>query len=189
MTRGRVIAAAVAVLALALAWLLFIALPGWVSAPRNQEVAGNPTSASAEPERRIKARLFYLSPDGHGLSGVERDVAYGSDPAAQAKAILEAQIAPAAEPLVSAVPAGTKLRAVFVANGDAYVDLTQDVVTAHPGGSLNEQLTIYTLVSAILANLPAVTGVQILIEGKEVDTLAGHVDLRQPLVKNPEWVQ
>ena len=33
-------------------------------------------------------------------------------------------------------------------------------------------------------NLPAVTGVQILIDGKEVDTLAGHVDLRRPLRRN-----
>ena len=31
------------------------------------------------------------------------------------------------------------------------------------------------------SNLPAVTGVQILIDGKEVDTLAGHLDLRRPI--------
>ena len=32
------------------------------------------------------------------------------------------------------------------------------------------------------------TRVQILIDGKEVDTLAGHVDLRRPLAKSLEWV-
>ena len=37
-------------------------------------------------------------------------------------------------------------------------------------------------------NLPAITRVQILIDGKEVDTLAGHVDLRHPLHKNLTWV-
>jgi len=31
--------------------------------------------------------------------------------------------------------------------------------------------------------------VQILVEGKEVDTLAGHVDLRHPLQKNLKWVK
>jgi hypothetical protein len=31
--------------------------------------------------------------------------------------------------------------------------------------------------------------VQILIDGREVDTLAGHVDLRRPLRKNMAWVQ
>ncbi len=38
-------------------------------------------------------------------------------------------------------------------------------------------------------NLPAITRVQILIDGKEVDTLAGHVDLRHPLQKNLKWVK
>jgi hypothetical protein len=28
-----------------------------------------------------------------------------------------------------------------------------------------------------------------LVDGKEVDTLAGHVDLRNPLGRNATWVQ
>jgi hypothetical protein len=77
------------------------------------------------------------------------------------------------------------LRALFLTeNGQAYVDLSRDVSTAHPGGSLNEMLTIYTIVHALTFNLPAIAGVQLLVDGKEVDTLAGHVDLRRPLSKN-----
>ena len=38
-------------------------------------------------------------------------------------------------------------------------------------------------------NLPVISRVQILVEGKEVDTLAGHVDLRHPLEKNLKWVK
>jgi hypothetical protein len=38
-------------------------------------------------------------------------------------------------------------------------------------------------------NLPAITRVQILIDGKEVDTLAGHVDLRNPLRQELEETQ
>ena len=45
-----------------------------------------------------------------------------------------------------------------------------------------------TFVNALTVNLPAVTRVQILIDGKEADTLAGHVDLRHPLAKSLEWV-
>jgi hypothetical protein len=41
----------------------------------------------------------------------------------------------------------------------------------------------------LTVNLPAITGVQILIDGHEVDTLAGHVDLRHPLQKNLKWVK
>jgi hypothetical protein len=38
-------------------------------------------------------------------------------------------------------------------------------------------------------NLPTITRVQILIDGREVDTLAGHVDLRRPLARTPEWIE
>ena len=60
---------------------------------------------------------------------------------------------------------------------------------SYPGGSLNEMLTVYTIVEALTANLPAVSAVQILVDGHEVDTLAGHVDLRQPLRPAAQWVE
>jgi hypothetical protein len=37
--------------------------------------------------------------------------------------------------------------------------------------------------------MPDIVGVQILIEGREVDTLAGHMDLRLPLTKALNWIQ
>ena len=80
------------------------------------------------------------------------------------------------------------VRALFLTeNGQAFVDLSRDVATAHPGGSLNEMLTIYTIVHALTFNLPAIIAVQLLVDGKEVDTLAGHIDLRRPLTKNLEF--
>jgi Sporulation and spore germination len=169
--------------------VLVVGVPRW--AGRSTAPAAVPASVASptEPERKIQARLFYVSEDGHSLIGVERDVPYGADPSAQARAILDAQIAAPEAPLVSAIPTGTTVRAVFVAGSDAYVDLTPDIVRAHPGGSLNEQLTVHTLVSAVTANLPAITRVQILVDGKEVDTLSGHVDLREPIAPSPEWVR
>ena len=53
----------------------------------------------------------------------------------------------------------------------------------------NELFTIYAIVNAVTINLPAISRVQILVDGKEVDTLAGHVDLRHPLEKNLKWVK
>lgn len=189
MPRRAIVIGALALLTAVLAWGLFIALPRWV-APRPPAVEPVvESSLPVAPERKIKARLFFVSDDGHGLTGVERDVPFGADPTAQARAILEAQLTPPDAPLLSAIPTGTTLRGVFVANGDAYVDVSPEIVSGHPGGTLNESLTIYTLVAAVKANLPAVGGVQILVNGQEVDTLAGHVDLRQPLVTSPAWVQ
>jgi hypothetical protein len=63
------------------------------------------------------------------------------------------------------------------------------VSTAHPGGALDELLTVYSVVNAVTTNLPAVRAVQILVDGHEVDTLAGHVDLRRPLPRGAAWIQ
>ena len=144
----------------------------------------------APPGRKIKARLFYIADDGTRLTSVERDVAYGEGADEQAREIVAAQIAPVVAPLVSAIPPGTTLRAVFITRtGDAYVDLSREARAAHPGGTVNELLTVYTIVNALTVNLPAVTAVQVLVDGKEVDTLSGHVDLRRPLAKSLSWVQ
>jgi hypothetical protein len=178
---------------LAFAILVFLAKRGQPASsqsmpPRPASVA--PAALPAPPGRKIKARLFYVADDGTRLTSVERDVAYGEGADEQAREIVAAQVAPAAGPLVSAIPAGTTLRAVFITkSGDAYVDLSREARASHPGGTVNELLTVYTIVNALTANLPAVTAVQLLIDGKEVDTLSGHVDLRRPLVKNLAWVQ
>ena len=176
--------------AAALAWLLFIALPRRYGAPAATRAADVQPPAPAPPGRKIKARLYFVSADGTRLTAVERDVPYGDGPVQQAREIVTAQIAPAAEPLVSAVPPGTTLRALFISDrGTAYVDLGGAAASAHAGGALNELLTVYTIVDALTSNLPAVTAVQILVDGKEVDTLAGHVDLRRPLTQDLGWVQ
>ncbi len=70
-----------------------------------------------------------------------------------------------------------------------FVDLSAEARTRHTGGALDELFTIYAIVDAVTVNLPAISRVQILVDGKEVDTLAGHVDLRHPLEKNLKWVK
>jgi spore germination protein GerM len=182
--------AGVAVFAIAAAWLLFVALPRWYEARRTQGPAGPGAAAAAPaaPVRKITATLFYVAEDGMALVPVQREVPFGESVADQARAIVEAQLA-AAPPQVSAIPDGVSLRNVFVTErGDAFIDVSADISARHPGGSLDEIFTVYTLVNALTVNLPAITRVQILVEGKEVDTLAGHVDLRHPLAKSLEWV-
>jgi spore germination protein GerM len=188
--RRHAAAAAVLVFGLVAAWFLFVGLPRWYAARHapSTEVAGPAAAAAASPVRKITATLYYVSDDGMALVPVQREVPFGATVVEQARAIIAAQIA-AAPPLISAIPPDTKLRDVFVTErGDAFVDLSGELSAKHPGGSLGEIFTVYTLVNALTVNLPAVTHVQILVDGKEVDTLAGHVDLRHPLAKSLEWV-
>ena len=181
----------VALLGIVIGWVLFVGVPRWYTARATRTVAASPAPiAPPPPGRKIKAHLYYVADDGLRLTSVERDIAYGEGTLAQAREIVAAQIAPVAEPLVSAVPTGTRLRALFVSErGEAFVDLSREIVAAHPGGTVDELLTIYTIVNTLTVNLPAITSVQVLVDGKEVDTLAGHIDLRRPLAKNLTWVQ
>ena len=67
-----------------------------------------------------------MSDDGTELVGLQREVPFGEPVLDQARRIVDAQVAPAAAPLVSAVPAGTTLRSLFMTDkGDAFVDLTR----------------------------------------------------------------
>lgn len=190
--RRLLVIGAIAVAAISLFLVLFVVLPqryGRRTTSTTAVAAPAPT-APAPPGRKIKARLYYVAEDGMRLTSVEREVAYGDGTLDQAREIVAAQIAPVVEPLVSAVPSGTSLRALFLTDhGEAFVDLSREVAAAHPGGTVNELLTVYTIVNALTENLPAVSAVQVLVDGKEVETLAGHVDLRRPLVKNPTLVQ
>jgi spore germination protein GerM len=172
-----------------LTWVLFFGIPRWY-APRAPVAAPQAAGGAPAPGRRITATLYYIDEDGLSLVGVKREVPFGEPVAEQARHIIEMQLAAAPEPLASALPAGTKLRALFMSDrGEAFVDLSGDVSSGHTGGALDELFTVYTVVNALTVNLPAITRVQILIDGEETDTLAGHVDLRHPLQKNLKWVK
>jgi hypothetical protein len=191
-SRIAVVAAALSVVAAGALFATFMWTTRWSRAATatTASAATPPPAAPAAAGRKIKARLFYIADGGTRLRSIERDVAFGESAVEQAREIIAAQIAPVVEPLVSAVPPGTTLRAVFITgDGDAYIDLSREVVAGHPGGTINELLSVYTLVNALTENLPVVTAVQVLVDGREVDTLAGHVDLRRPLAKNLSWVE
>ena len=159
--------------------ILFFAGPRWLKSPALSESrpTANPTDA-----KKIHARLFFVGADGEHLVAVEQEVPYGEGAAEQAKRIVEAMLSAAPATYASAIPAGTKLKTIFLTSkGEAYVDLSPEVRTNHPGGTTNEILTVYALVDTLTLNLPAITGVQLLVDGKEIDTLTGHLDLRRPL--------
>ena len=189
--RRAILAAVVLVAMTALGvWLLFFALPRWYG-ETPPAAPGQARQAPGQIEsRKIRATLFYVSSDGTRLVAVEREVPYGEGTPEQAQRILEEQVRPAPSAYVSAVPPGTRVRAVFVTGrGEAFVDLSREVGSGHVGGSLTELFTVYAIVNALTTNLPAISGVQLLVEGQEVDTLAGHIDLRHPLKKNLRWVE
>lgn len=190
MPRRALPALAVVAIAAVGAWLLFIALPRWAGSARGVtgETAVGPAAAPGA-ERRITATLYFIAEDGMSLVGVQREVPFEEPVAEQARRIVEAQLGAPPDPLARAVPDGTSVRGLYLTDrGDAFVDLSDEARVRHRGGALDELFTVYAIVNAVIVNLPAVARVQILVNGREVDTLAGHVDLRHPLEKNLTWI-
>jgi hypothetical protein len=189
--RQWAIVAGYAVGGVVFAALLFTALSRLLSTPAPSTSAPDAPNApvAAAPEKavpRIKATLYFASEDGLRLVPAEREVPLAEGLVAQARSIVEAQLAAEAPaPLASTIPQGSTLRGIFISERhEAFVDLDPTIRSAHPGGTLQELMTVYTIVNALVTNLPDLQEVQILIGGQEVDTLAGHVDLRRPLRKN-----
>jgi hypothetical protein len=188
MTRHRVLIGVGAAVAVVLvAWGVTIGLERVFRTPSEAAQTEGPAAPQpAAPTRHITATLFYASPDAEQLVAVQREVPFGEGNVEQGRQIVIAQLTmPPDPPLVAAVPPGATLRGFYVSErNEAFVDLGPEIVAGHPGGSAAELLTVYAIVNAVTANLPALSRVQILIEGREVDTLAGHVDLRRPLQRN-----
>lgn len=188
MPRRQIIAAAAAVLVVVA--ILLIVVVSRRPGPEQPVPGTSAPEAPATTERKITATLYFVAQDGMALIGTQTEVPFGEGVLEQARHILEAQLGQAPAPLASAIPEGTTLRALYVTErGDAFVDLSNDARTKHTGGTLDELFTVYAIVDALTVNLPAITRVQILVEGKEVDTLAGHVDLRHPLQKSLQWIR
>lgn len=191
MTR-RLLAGLVGLIAVILVagWFLFVAAPRFFRDAPAGSATPTDTTAQAPAQRRITATLFYVADDGMSLVPVRREVPFAEPVVEQARQIIEAQLGDPGEGQVSAIAPGTTLRAIFLSDGgQLFVDLAGTAATAPTGGSLDELLAVYTIVNAATVNLPAVTHVQILLDGKEVDTFAGHVDLRNPLSRNMSLVK
>jgi hypothetical protein len=184
--RGLQIAGGV-VLLIALGWGVMRGLT-YVVTPRIAPGEPQVAAEAAEGVPHITATLYYADATGSALVPVQREVPLADDTVAQGRAIVTAQLALPPAPYVSVVPKGTTLRAFYLTERrDAFVDLSREASANHPGGSFTELMTVYAIVNAVTSNLPAVQRVQILVEGREADTLAGHVDLRRPLGRICRW--
>ncbi len=93
--------------------------------------------------------------------------------------IIEALLnGPTRDGLVPLWPAGARLNAFYITDqGDAFVDLalTPDMIEAMDVQT--ELLTVYSMVNSLGVNIPGIRQVKILLQGRDAQTLAGHVDL------------
>ncbi|HPU75036.1 MAG TPA: N-acetylmuramoyl-L-alanine amidase [Bacillota bacterium] len=81
------------------------------------------------------------------------------------------------------IPRGTVLRWVRLSGDVASVNLSAEFVSNHWGGSRAEEMTVYSIVNT-LTEFAYVKRVILLVEGKPIQSIAGHIDIEEPLVRN-----
>jgi hypothetical protein len=73
---------------------------------------------------------------------------------------------------------GADIKDVYFINPETMVvDTTAQFADGHPSGIMLEEMTLTSLIETLTANVPGVTKVKFLVDGKERETLAGHADL------------
>ncbi len=83
-----------------------------------------------------------------------------------------------------------RLRELYVdGSGTAYIDLTPGLRKDVRGSAWEEQLAIYSLVNTLLQNFEEIKQVMLLLDGREAQTLAGHMDLSRTFTKRMDLVK
>ena len=145
--------------------------------------AGAETAAPAlqGPEAREGARLFAAGPDGL-LHVREVELPRFSTTRGRAEALVQRIVEES-----GTFPEEVQVLDVFVSGrGVAVINFTLDLLEGHSGGLHAEELTVYSLSHTLVESLPAIAEVRLLVEGRETETLAGHLDLRSGFGRAPE---
>ena len=138
-----------------------------------------------KPSKKSPVHLYFSDRQNIFLMSEQRVLLHADSPISLARAIVAALIKGPQEGLVRTIPSAAVLRAIYIATDNVcYVDLSEMVRKNHPGGSNSELLTVYSIVNSLILNISAIDRVKILIEGQEVLTLAGHIDLQFPSKAN-----
>lgn len=134
--------------------------------------------------------LYFSDREGEYLIGEKRGISKRDKVNEEAKETIIELIKGPKEKLTPTLPSRTKILTFQLdERGVAKVNFTRDLSKDHPGGSSAEIMTTYSIVNSLTLNFPQIKRVQILIEGRAIETIAGHLSLKQPLSSNPDLVR
>ena len=145
--------------------------------PENEPPSPTPTEKT---ERTMNVKVYYPDESGMRLVEVEREILV-DDATDKYTAAVEALFdEPEDENLTTIFPKNAGIRSVTVRDGLATVDFDGSLLKGFVGGSTGEEFLIGSVVDT-LTNFPEITRVKFLVDGKEIETLSGHMDLSTPL--------
>jgi hypothetical protein len=138
------------------------------------------------PVGSFTSTLCFGDESGEFLIRENRIITSGQTPDKKAEALLKELLKGPLTKGTRTVPPQTRLRGVSFDNGLFTADFSSELQKQHPGGSSSEILTVYSVVNTLTLNVPEIKQVRLLVDGKTIDSIAGHIDCRQPISPRPE---
>jgi spore germination protein GerM len=136
--------------------------------------------ALPDSENLLALRIYYPIEDR--LQHEERKIPRRTGQVAIAEATIEEYLKGPAAQASSVIPKDAKLIGVYKGvDMILYVNLSDEFRRNFQGDALTELLVLKGLYESIISNVEDIHDVKILIEGKEVETLGGHLYLSYPL--------
>ena len=177
--KRNLIAALILIASIAGAYtFLRLTLPDRTLTPPGESGIGVP--AASLPQTR-QMDLFFTDLTGRRLSLERREITGENREDLLKNAVEELLKGPADETRIRTLPEAVLVRAVFTREQTVWVDLGGGIQDEHPGGAWTEVLAVYSIVNTLTENFTDISNVQILINGRESETFAGHVDISTPL--------
>lgn len=133
----------------------------------------NPPVSNVDTNKTVN---LYFSDGNLKLLNEKREIQLAQGESVEKRVVEELIKGPKIQGAKSTVPLQTKVNSVSVRNGIAVVDLSEEFITKHQGGSEAENLTIYSVVNT-LTDLININKVQFLING-QVRQVFNHMELQ-----------
>lgn len=168
--------------------LLACLLAGCRQAKQVEPQQGATSAAPPAAQNTVERTLLYPAGDDMLLSGVQVQLPSTGDPQRDMAEVVKRYLAgPPGDGQFQPFPDHSGLRALFLMDGkDVAVDLTGPVRSG--AGSDTETARVYGIVDTLALNFSGVRSVRILVDGQEVDTLLGHLDLSMPIPPEPRMM-
>ena len=151
------------------------------TAPPPLPTAANPSDTPPPPQ---EINLFLLDPTSLTLVPVKTERRlHRTELTKRLSQVVTALIQETPPNFRNTIPRGTLLNESYIdTQQTAYLDFSSHLSEGHIGGTTAELLTITAILKTVFDAFPDdIKQVQILIDGEEVKTLVGHLNLSQPL--------
>lgn len=163
--------------AIAFSFLLLAIFLGALLFKKYEDAKAPPPPAAAQKSGLVTVTLFFASLEGDGLVREGREIEPCDEVSECLEDILEQIINGPVNDSAPVLPLTGMFNSVTLDGGTAKVDFAQELLDALPAGSNSELYAAYSVVNSICYNYPQVQQVVFTVDGKQKDTLKGHLDI------------